>query len=934
MSDVINGSAIKAAEPFFNDLADLEAKLLKKLILLSCLIPFVYLNVGISGTTGKLVGVVMDKSSEQPLAGVNIEILKTSLGAASDKDGYYLINNIPPGTYTVRATYLGYRPLEVNEVVITVDKTTEINIKMQESVLELDETITVTAEKPLIRKDITSKRAVVNGEMLTDILPVSTLNEAISMQAGIVSDENGNIHIRGGRLGEVAYLVDGTYVRDPFDNDLGGKVDIEAIQEMEVISGTFNAEYGNAMSGVVNIVTKEGTPEYKYKIQVETPMLNESPYHQPDWLLDADFVEDLPPEEKEKYKDAVRKEDGSSAYEHLSVIDKFPSRYTVVDMLGKLNGSVSGPLPFFNKIHFFVSGTFENEDSYLPYGFNLDRVVSTKLSYRPIESIKVQFNYDWSNRWYQLYNHQYKYWMYFDERGEGSYPIWADFKNRQTLKLNHTLNNATFYNASLSRVYNYASRSIVGRTVRYDEDTGELIETDYLTRGYYAGAEGNFRNGDDRYWYRTESTTYDLDFDITSQVNRYNQLKGGFEYRVHDIFRHRIGMPPRSRLQFFNEDPMEMAVYLQDKIELSYLVVNVGLRFDYFNANAFQYPNVADILVTRTNEEGETILTTIEQEKTEPQYKLSPRIGLAHPITETTIFHFAYGHFFQTPSYYDLYRNSAIENLLANDALVGNPGLKPEETVAFEAGFKQQLGNDYSLDVTAYYKDITNLISSFYYFSGRDYTIFINADFGRVKGVDITLNKQYSNYFNGALNYTYMIAKGNESDPYEGYSNYREEDAHLKPNRNFYLDYDRRHSFNLNLGVRLPDQFGPTIFGVNILQNLSSNVTLEAASGLPYTPASRDPEATVLPEKNSARKDWTKQLDMRINKLVRINNLEFNVYTRIINAFDWINDLRVWSRTGDPWDQGPTSNYTEDRQANPENVDIRRMIKAGIILRF
>lgn len=906
----------------------------KKIILLSCSFFLLYVNGLIAGTTGKLVGLVTDKATGDPLAGVNIQLLTTAMGGASDIDGYYLVNNIPPGTYTIRATYLGYRPLEVKGVVITVDKTTEINIEMQESVLELEETITVTAEEPLIRKDITSKRAVVNGEMLTDILPVSTINEAIAMQAGIVKDEDGNIHIRGGRLGEVAYLVDGTYVRDPFNNDLGGKVDVEAIQEMEVISGTFNAEYGNAMSGIVNIVTKEGSPDYKFKFQYESPMLNESPYHQPDWLLDTDLVKDLSEEEKEKYKDVVRREDGSSAYEHVSVIKQFPERFTVLDVLGKFNSSLSGPIPMIKNAHFFVSGTFENEDSYLPYGFNLDRVVSAKISYRPIESVKIQFNYDWSNRWYQLYDHQYKYWMYFDERGEGSYPVWSDFKNRQTLKFTHTLNNKTFYDISLSRVYNYASRSIVGRTVIYDKNTGELIDTDYLTRGYYAGAEGNFRDGDDRYWYRTESTTYDLDFDITSQINRYNQLKGGIEYRLHDIFRHRIGMPPRGRLQFFNEEPMEMAAYIQDKIELSYLVVNLGLRFDYFDANAYQYPNVSDILITETNNEGETILTTIDQEKTEPQYKLSPRIGLAHPVTESTVFHFAYGHFFQTPNYYDLYRNSALENLLANDALVGNAGLKPEETVAFEAGFKQQLGNDYSVDVTAYYKDITNLISSFYYFSGRDYTIFINADFGRVKGVDITLNKRYSNYFNGSLNYTYMIAKGNESDPYEGYSSYREEDAHLKPNRNFYLDFDRRHSFNLNLGISFPEDFGPEFLGIKYLQNLSTNLNLEAASGLPYTPASRDPEATVLPEKNSARKDWTRQLDFRINKIINILDAKFTIYTSVINAFDWKNDLRVWSRTGDPWNQGPTSNYTLDRQANPENVDVRRMIKAGIIIRY
>lgn len=887
-----------------------------------------------AGTTGKLVGVVIDNNGEA-LVGVNIEIVNSGLGAASGSDGFYLINNIQPGEYTIRASYLGFNTYEVQKVRITVDQTTEINISMTELVMELDEIITVVADHELIKKDVTSKRAVIDGSMITDILPVSTINDVLALQAGVVTDENGTIHIRGGRSGEVTYLIDGTYVKDPFDNTLGGNVDIEAIQEMEVISGTFNAEYGNALSGIINIVTKDGSPKYKFKVAYETAMLNESPYHKSDWLLDTDLVNDLSDEEKEKYKDVVRRENGSSAYNYISVVDsKFSSDKTLVDILGKFNSSLSGPIPFIKNAFFFVSSTFENRDSYLPYGFSLNRVMSSKISYKPIPSLKFQLNYDWSSRWYQLYDHTYKYWTYSDENGTGSYPIWNDQKDRLTFKVSHTLSNTTFYTLSLSKVDNFASREIEERYVSWDTETGALDSTDYLTRGYYQGAEGNFRSGDDRYWYRTESTTYDLDFDFTSQLNRYHQFKSGFEYRRHELFRHRIGMPPRSKIEYFDKKPIEAAFYAQDKIELDYLIVNVGLRFDYFDANSLYYSDPGNILRVVTDASGQASLVTADQNKTEGKYKISPRIGLAHPITETTVFHFAYGHFFQSPRYYDLYRNSDFEDIVANDALVGNAGLEPEETVSFEAGFKKQIGNDYSIDVTAYYKDIDNLISSFYYFSVKDYTMFVNADYGRVKGVDVTLNKRYSNMFGGSINYTYMIAKGNESDPSEGYSQYREEKAHLKPNRNFYLDFDKRHTINLNLGIRLPNEYGPVLFNMYPLQRIAVNFLLTAASGLPYTPSSRDPEASVLPEKNSARKPWTNQLDIRLSKLIHIKSLKFDVYLKAENVFDHINVLRVWTRTGDPWDQGPTSNYSNDRQANPENVDLRRRIRAGIIIRL
>ena len=531
---------------------------------------FWLLNIVYAGTTGKIAGIVIDKATGTPLAGVNIVVQSTGLGAASGTDGYYFINNIPPGSYVLEVSYLGYNNLKIENVKVSVDQTTELNIQLTEQVMDLNETITVVAKRPMIRKDATSQRAIIEGNLITDVLPVSSVHDVLSLQSGVVTDRHGNIHIRGGRTGEITYLVDGVYVKDPFDNSLGGNVDVEAIQEVEMISGTFNAEYGNALSGIINIVTKEGSPVFKYKFQYESPMLNESPYHRPDWLLHTDLVKGLSPQEKEKYRDLVRQEDGSSAYRFVSVTDsKYAPEKTLLNVLGRFNSSISGPIPFLKKAYFFVAGTFRNEDSYLPFGFTLDRIVSGKLSYRPIPMLKFQVNYDWSNRWYQSYSHTYKYWRYMEKLGQGSYPIWADFKNRLTFQLTHTVSKSTFYNINISRIYNFAKRGIEERHVVYDPKTGELISSDYLKRGYYQGAQGNFRNGDDRYWYRTRSTTYAVAGAITSQINRYHLVKTGFEIRRHEIFRHRIGMPPRGRLEFFDEKPVEFSAYVQDKIELS-----------------------------------------------------------------------------------------------------------------------------------------------------------------------------------------------------------------------------------------------------------------------------------------------------------------------------------------------------------------------------
>jgi len=898
-----------------------------------------FLSTLFAGTTGKIVGTVVDKSNGEPLVGVNIIIPELFLGTASDVDGYYFINNVPPGQYVIEYSFIGYQKIEYKNVSITVDHTTEVNVEMQSEAIDLGEVITVVAEAPLIQIDETSQRSIVQGEQIVDKLPVSTLNDVLSIQPGVTRDEDGSIHIRGGRLGEVAYLIDGTYVRNPFDNTLGGNVDAQAIQEMEVISGTFNAEYGNALSGVINVITKEGSPEFKFRLQYESPMLNNSPYHQPDWLLQTDLVKGLSPEERELYLDEVRDSSGNSAFRQFKISDhKFTQDLKVVNTLGRLSGSLSGPVPYFKeKLQFFLAGTFRNEESPLPYGFDLERVLSARLTYKPITTLKLHLSGDWSRLYYQDYNHQYKYWQYFESTNPeiGSYPVSEDTRTRFTLKLTHTLSSSTYYNLSLSRIYNYEEYIVPERTVVSDPNTGELISSNYLTRDYYQGVDGSFQIGDVRYWRKTETTTYDADFDFISQVNRHNQVKTGVEFRQHEIFRHQIGMPPRERLEYFNQKPIEFAGYIQDKIELSFLIVNVGLRYDYFDPKDNYYPDPSHILQTVTTPDGETIITTLPAEKVEPKSKLSPRIGLAHPITRRTVFHFSYGQFFQIPRYYDLYRNNQLSDILVNDALIGNPGLLPEETTAFEAGIKQQIGDDYALNLTAFFKDIDNLISSFYYFSGRDYTIFINADYGRIQGLEFSLNKRYNNYFAGAFNYTYMVAEGNESDPIEGYTLYREEDTHLRPNRNFPLDFDKRHSFNVNLDLFFPENFGPSVFGHNILGLFSLNLLFRADSGLPYTPTSRDPDATVVPERNSARKGWFRQFDFRMNKRFRAFKTTYvDLYLRVENVFDNINTLRVWTATGDPWDQGITSNYSKDRQGNPENVDLRRTIRLGLIFRI
>jgi len=218
-----------------------------------------------AGNVGKLFGTVVEKGTGAILPGVNVFLEGTSLGGSTDLNGEFIILNIPPGTYTVECSYIGYRTIKMTEVRIQSDQTTILTFELQEETMELGEEIVVVADRPLIQKDLTASKKSTSAEEIM-AMPVETYAGVMLTHAGVTLGADGGIHIRGGRSDEVAYLIDGISVSNPYSSDrwgAGTQVANNAIQEMTVISGAFNAEYGNAMSGIVNFITKDGTPKFK-----------------------------------------------------------------------------------------------------------------------------------------------------------------------------------------------------------------------------------------------------------------------------------------------------------------------------------------------------------------------------------------------------------------------------------------------------------------------------------------------------------------------------------------------------------------------------------------------------------------------------------------------------------------------------------------------
>lgn len=210
----------------------------------------------LAGTTGKLAGKVVDANTKEALPFCNITVVGTSLGTVADLDGKYVILNIPPGDYSVRAQFVGYQPVVTERVSVSIDLTSNVDFSLNESAVEL-QAVVVEGKLDAVRKDVTSSQTMVSAEQIS-ALPVAEFDDVLGLQAGVTKDASGGFHIRGGRTTEIAYEVNGISITDPYDNSRGIDLDNSSIQELQVISGTFNAEYGNAMSGIVNTVTKEG----------------------------------------------------------------------------------------------------------------------------------------------------------------------------------------------------------------------------------------------------------------------------------------------------------------------------------------------------------------------------------------------------------------------------------------------------------------------------------------------------------------------------------------------------------------------------------------------------------------------------------------------------------------------------------------------------
>ncbi len=847
-------------------------------------------NVVSAGTTGKLAGRITDKK-KQPLAGVNVVVVGMPLGAASDADGRYLILNIPAGRITVKTSLIGYRVVTTQNVEINADNTTRLDVELEESALEMKEVV-VSARRPVVEVNRTSNIATVSRAQL-QALPVQELQDVVNLQAGVVDG-----HFRGGRDGEVQYQVDGVSVNNAYDNKATVKLDRSLLEEVQVISGTFDAEYGQAMSGVVNAVLKRGSEQFHWEAEVLSggPVYRDH-VHPP--IVDNDLVY-LDLNSRRLVDNSFRP--ASQQNYQISFQGPTPLPKTTFLLSARQyydENWVHGwyyTAPYDHKVdlgggsyYFYASG----DGKVVPLGWSRDFSGVMKVANRSFANTELS--------WQGLFN-------ITEARGvKWNYVIAPYGTSRQHtfsftegLDVTHTFSPTRFATLALRQNFHHY-RDYVYESVedpRYDAYGQPQSLTGMDPAWIVQGIDPT------RFEQRTNGLVLKSSF--VDQQTKEHQIKVGAELQLPKL---EFGSPGYLsyfadsnnvvRLQRITEYsakypgvqthwPVIGAAFVQEEVEWNDLTLRGGLRLEYFDARATipsDFGNPANSIsdVPRSH-----------PVRTSRKITLGPRLGVSYPISKDASLFFAYGHFYQLPGlgrifeYSDYDRLSDLQAGSSGILTMGNPDIRPERTVQYQFGYKQAINENVGVDLTAFYKDIRDLLGTevLETYNGARYARMANVDFGNVVGFTLSITQRAKGMFSSNIDYTWQSAQGNSSKPSET-ADLAAAGKDPRP-RSMPFDWDQRHTLNVTLTMSRPETF-----------NVSSIIRM--ASGQPYTPEIATGFLGSL-ETNSGRKPNSLAIDVRGDRRLPLLGGKARAFARVFNLLDtrFFNGS-VFANSGDPY---------------------------------
>ncbi|MBD3257316.1 TonB-dependent receptor plug domain-containing protein, partial [candidate division GN15 bacterium] len=569
--------------------------------------------------TGKISGMVEDSETGNPIIGASVRVTGTNLVTKTDEDGEYFIINVPVGKYDISVTHVGFETMTQQDVRVLLDLTTPVDFAMAQVAVELQEEMVVRAAAPIIQKDLTASRVIFTEERLKNLPNVITVQSILTHYPGVIEDGEQALHVRGGRSGQISYYYDGFSVQDPFTASAGIRIMPSSLEELSLTSGGFTAEYGEALSGVVSAVTREGTANYRGRLRT--------------------------------YKGATHPYDVNTG--EWGKLKSITNRSVSFDL--------SGPVPGLDRQRytFFTAGEYLRDDSYLPHNWYTSLTGTSKLSMQPTSRMRLKTNFTYNDADGAIYDHRDVNGVSYDLNLDGL-PVFERKAYLLGVSGNYFFNERSILSLTLNRFYTRTQSGpahLLGthwsQWPGYSEDANGVYDgtihsenygwlTDYNDPASIVG----FTKGSDfdpTYSWR-ESKYNSLSSVFINQLTKTNQLKAGFEYRKYSVgwdFKQFYNSQPYGEL--YSSKPTYASLFVEDKLEYDAFVLNLGLRLDHRDA---------DISYNYTPED-----TVASYREAESKTQLSPRLGVSFPVAEHSVLHFNYGVYYQVPQYRYLYVN-------------------------------------------------------------------------------------------------------------------------------------------------------------------------------------------------------------------------------------------------------------------------------------
>jgi hypothetical protein len=865
---------------------------------------------------GTIAGKVTDKRTGHALPFANVALVGIPKGGLTDSEGLFTITGVPVGTYEVKVQFLGYKPESRTGVVVTTGKPITVDFKLEEIIVRQEKVVEVTAERRLVEaKQGATVRSVQAAEIRN--LPVTTVTDVLQQQAGVSTDGD-QIHVRGGRSDETMFVVNGVANRDLVTGQsTAGQVNARSVSEVNVTTGAFDVRYGNALSGIVDIRLKEGTERMQLGLTTAA-----GSYGGRSWQVLTSGPDPI-------WTPIMRTLGFKIPGTMTSVLDLSGSLYeTRFSYLG--TGDLSlierSLIPPANLHPRLVSSY---EDRFLGIKFKYDDMFGPAqdnrwagrygLFWKPDNMNKVSFNF--SKRIAIDQGFSRTFLTAQGDLGDPAYPWRWDrnIGNAQTffednvqtsVEWRRTLSLRGFSVLQLSRYY-YAQRQDVA-----GKHWSEYIEPDDRSAfpvGDPRRDDYFIDTGDDNQWADRRTNSWGLQGSVTQRFG-HNELEFGFDHQWQTVQYLTIENPwvydPDGLGQSHDlwlVHPMVGALYGRDRLEFEGFVATVGVRADYWFIGREAEEAMAD--TTRSNIAPTTRTSFYEDTKSffgrRVKMHISPRVIVAHPITEHSSFFFNYGQFTQNPSYRYVY--SKLNSISSESfPLQGNPNLNPQISVNYEVGAKHQFRPTAAANVTFFVRDVYDYPNATRVdpLSGTNlesYFVYLNGHYARSKGFEVELEKRRSNYWAGKFSYSYQQTRGKSSDPNEQRALQEVGGSNETRLSEEFVRWNRPSKLTASVDVRFDDRT-PDFF--RWAKRTGLNVYVQGESGRSYTPKDiYDLNPTGLP--NSKNAPMQVLCDIKLNRYFMFGTRKFdfsilgtNIFNNYLyNRIDAITGLgRVWGQ--------------------------------------